>query len=477
MQDCLSSFSEHAKSKYPFIVEKKEKYDTHRNYVQNSNFNELLQAYLANSCFDCSIISTNAYNRPLRQNDISKIDFSVPITADEIFTNKNLIINKILLSIYEQDLLFLDSSFEDEKTRNDFKKFYDPNFVALGKVIKPYLEYLAFNFLEKEIEIIGSWNKHTFHKYLENIVNTEGSNESELSREIISTDSLELSAKIMLIQLSLDFLSEASAMARVLPGSFGAIQSELMKIFIDEYGYGVHNAKHSTLFEKTLSSVGLNKSIHHYYNDYLPTSFMVTNYFHYVCSNKSYWYKYLGALYFVEATAPKLYKNIGQTLQHCLDGVDTKYFDEHVHIDMHHRRMVLDKIIYPSIDEYGDKIIDDILIGFESFRLLLKIADDDLIRQVKFSDQLSKPNYIDRRVIKNESYLAELKGEAIISYIGSEDELLEVHEGELVVYASSTHPVNFKKNDKIFLPKGRLRSILPCSDKTSYMIQSVDIRS
>ena len=63
--------------------------------------------------------------------------------------------------------------------------------------------------------------------------------------------------KYLLLQMAPDFLTEASPLARTVVGSFGAEQSEMMKVFIDEYGYGVHKTKHSTLFESLMKSVGL----------------------------------------------------------------------------------------------------------------------------------------------------------------------------------------------------------------------------
>ena len=59
-------------------------------------------------------------------------------------------------------------------------------------------------------------------------------------------------------------------------------QSELFKIFIDEFGYGLYSAKHSTIFKGMLASVGLRTDLHAYWNFYLNSSLVGMNYFNYL---------------------------------------------------------------------------------------------------------------------------------------------------------------------------------------------------
>src|SRR3990167_10265704 len=106
---------------------------------------------------------------------------------------------------------------------------------------------------------------------------------------------------------------------------------------------------------------------------------MVINYFHYLTSNKLNWFQYLGALYYTEASIPLFDQTLSKIFKKCFDNVDTGYFDEHVHIDKFHCRMVLEKMILPSIKKYGKKIIQEVLLGFESARFFLGNADKELI--------------------------------------------------------------------------------------------------
>src|SRR4029453_5340744 len=97
-------------------------------------------------------------------------------------------------------------------------------------------------------------------------------------RAITECAHAEEAAGLHLIQLALDALTEASAMARNLGGSYGVEQSELFKIFIDEFGYGVYSAKHSTIFRGMLASIGLKTDVPAYWNFYLPSSLCDPNF-------------------------------------------------------------------------------------------------------------------------------------------------------------------------------------------------------
>ena len=212
--------------------------------------------------------------------------------------------------------------------------------------------------------------------------------DSAVCRAVVSALNPEAAATTFLIQPASDFLSEASAMARNVLGSYGPSQSELFKVLIDEYGYGVHRTKHSTLYRETLESRGLWPQVHAYWQFYLASALALTNYFHYVSKNHELFFRYLGALYYTEASLVHATRHQSDML-HAVwgDDVDTRYFDEHSHIDKHHGRMVIEKIIAPLVEQCGDAIVPDVVRGFEEFRLLQDMADADLIAQIARSDR------------------------------------------------------------------------------------------
>jgi hypothetical protein len=244
---------------------------------------------------------------------------------------------------------------------------------------------LAFDFLDFVLQIPVFDDIEELKQYLLNTMDAYEKTENKLCSAIDNAPNAQRALKFLLTQMAPDFLTEASPLGRTVLGSFGCELSEMMKIFIDEYGYGVHRTKHSTLFEAALKSVGLSTSIHHYYSEYLTTSFLVINYFHYLTTNKCNWFKYLGALFYTEASIPRFDQQLSVLFKKYFEGADTRYFDEHVHIDKHHARMVLEKLIVPSIKQYGVKILRDIVFGFESIRYIFNKADEEFIEAIKHS--------------------------------------------------------------------------------------------
>lgn len=285
-----------------------------------------------------------------------------------------------------------------------------------------------------------------------------------------------------LVQLASDFVAEASAMARNVLGNFGRTQSELFKILIDEYGYGVHRQKHSTMFEATLSSCGLDARPHTYWQFYLPSSLALVNYFHFVSRNHRHFGRYAGALLYTEATLSDGNRQQSAMLRAIFgDAVDTRYFDEHVEIDRHHGRMALNGVIETYVGRCGEGVIPDIVRGFEEFRLLQTLADEDLIAHLRFADRLFKaptegahlaarpgawegPGQVEHE---------ELHGEISVPHIHDVDELFQVVEGELEFAVGPLHAVPLKAGDAIVIPAGRLHGTRVLSDKCRYRINEI----
>ncbi|WP_395840408.1 iron-containing redox enzyme family protein [Cystobacter fuscus] len=404
--------------------------------------------------------------------------------ATELTSNRSLAIHRLLLNIYEQSMLFLPQRQLGEGDMAIFRAFYDAQSVALGQSLRANIEKAAFASLDEEIQISGPWNSDRLEDYLVGTITKYEQEPSGLMARIDAMRDPARAMKYLLIQQASDFLSEASAMARAIPGNYGPVQSELMKVFIDEYGYGIHDKKHSTLFEHCCTSAGLSPEAHTYYFHYLPSSLALTNYFHYICSNKHLWFRYIGALYYTEASIPHFNKAMSQSLKRAFGNkVNTAYFDEHVHIDKHHRRMVLDSIIKPTIEMHGTQVIPEILLGFESFRLLQDRADQDYLAQVAFIEKLEQQRghgfHADAATyepLEAESLtFNEPKGELSFSHIHDDDELFSVTQGALEFFAGP-EPIVLEAGSSVVIPAGRLHGTRVISEACTYRVQKVRLR-
>ena len=442
-----------------------------------------IRKYASSSAFrlHAAHFPATPWHRPFRAQDLAALDLTSPLAATELMSNRALAVHRLLLNVYEQSMLFLPQRRLRQEDMAAFRAFYEPKLVGLGQTLRNDLEQIAFSYLDEEVQVTGQWSWEQLEKYLVGMIERQERQPCALTASIDATSDPAGALRYLLIQQASDFLSEASAMGRAMLGNYGPVQSELMKVFIDEYGYGVHEKKHSTLFERCCLSVGLHPEPHTYYFHYLPSSLALTNYFHYICANKHLWFRYIGALYYTEASIPHFNKALSRSLVRAFGNgnVDTRYFDEHVHIDRHHRRMVLDHIIKPTFDMHGPQVIPDILLGFESFRLLQDAADRDYLEQVAFIEDLRRQSRAGFRVapdthevLEEPISFTEPHGELSFSHIHDHDELFTVEQGALELFAG-LDPVLLEPGCSIVIPAGRLHGSRVTDDVCVYHTRKI----
>jgi mannose-6-phosphate isomerase-like protein (cupin superfamily) len=451
-------------------------------YDFNSMFAEVLNGYSSNYIFSSTgafVTDGNPYRRPIRPQDIAALDFHQPLARQDITGPSALTAQRILLNIYESDLIFLPGK-NFEKVASDFSAFYADDLKVCGEILRPTIERHLFAFLNDEIEITGTWTPEKLRYFCESRIESIRVGNSALSQAIHAARDPKAATRLFLVQCAGDFLTEASAMGRNLLGSYGQELSELFKIFIDEYGYGVYSAKHSTIFERLLESVNMSPQAHYYWQFYLASSIGLVTYFHHVSRNHRLFFRYLGALYFTEATLAHTTATMSKMLRDVFgDDVDTRYFDEHHHIDVHHGSMAIDRIIEPIMTKCGAAVIPEILRGFEEFRMLQDIADEDLISQISWSDDLKAALASARLLLpqtQSQAYrecsqtFHEESGELSVSHTHAVDELLVVEEGVLELVGSPDKSIVLQAGEGIVIPRHRLHGSVVRSDTCTYTV-------
>lgn len=432
-------------------------------------------------------IHDNPYRRPIDPDALKSLDFSEPLTRGQVFGRSALAAHRMLLNIYETDLVFLpDGDFARKK--DDFGAFYSNQNKLLGELIRPTLERHVFGFLEKEVAVTGAWTVDGLSLYLRSLIEAHEQSQLEVATAILSSREPEKNAISFLIQVASDFLTEASATARNVLGKYGTIQSELFKIAIDDYGYGVHQAKHSTLFENTLVSCGLSTHAHAYWQFYLGSSLALGNYYHYVSRDHSKFFRCLGAIAYAEAMFAHTCKQVSEMLRAIFGRrADTQYFDEHGHIDAHHGRMAFDNLITPAIAKYGDGVIEHIIRGLEEIRFLTTIGDEDFTAQMAWSDEaesyksLAQP--IHQKILRGEIDCPKAAGvgqrdEPAIMRVNDEDKLCVVESGQMDLVTDHDRFVVLGAGEGIVIPRHRMHGWRVSSGGCVYHIFDVgDYRS
>lgn len=442
----------------------------------------LIGLYAARPLFDDTseqLIRDNPYCRPIDRESTQRLDFNETVNRSGALGASALAAHRMLLNIYETDLIFLpDKNFAARK--NDFASYYSNDNKVLGELIRPTLEAHVFNFLDQEINVTGKWTLEAVKTYLQDLIAKHEQSELEMCTAIVSSNDPVRAGRALLLQLACDFLSEASASTRNILGKYGAIQSEFFKIVIDDYGYGVHPVKHSTLYENTLATADLISEVHAYWKFYLSSTLALANYYHYVSRDHSKYFRAIGAIAVAESMFSHTCRKISQMLRTVFGKkVDTYYFDEHFHIDAHHGRMAFEHVVAPAIEQHGNGVIPDIIRGMEELQLLTAIADEDFIAQVRFFDAVadlkSTAEAIHSRIVEGSfqpSAITHLgtRSQPFITRVNNQDQLYAVQSGTLDLVLGPDQAVRLDRGDVMIVPRQRLHGTAVVSEECCYRV-------
>lgn len=403
---------------------------------------------------DQAIINNTPFGRPLSFN--KKVDYAQLIsTGTTKCPEVELYLHRLLFNIYEQDLMYLppnSSPVEIDK----FHQFYDRDHYRQGQIILPFIERVVFEKLEGQHNSLIQYSTKDMHELFDQEFESCSGAENSLIITILNSNNTERALQTFLIQCAGDFLTEASGMARNLLGNYGPIQSNLFKVLIDEYGYGVHETKHSYAYEKLLIDQGLSPSPHSYWNYYFNSSLALHNYIHFICSNHANFFRYVGALYYAEATYSGFCKEVSAAIQQVSGKqAETFYFDEHFHIDIFHCRMVRDSVIAPILKQFGDKFNNEIIKGFNEFKYFLQWNAEEIIRQINFLDKVGLERTLTGSNLDEFTLGKSLKVGNVYAFTVATEDLLLVSDSDGITLSFAHNVfIAFDKEEAIFIPKG-----------------------
>lgn len=404
----------------------------------------------------------NPYLRPLSPETVGELDFSQPIREEAFSSYGSLVANRMLLNFYESESILLPRDGLPS-AKDDFEAFYDDRLRDVATAIRPSLERYAFGFLDEAVDVAGAWTVEALHAHFMRVVEEADATEAPGLQAIRRLERPEDGVDTLLIQLALDGLTEASAMARNLGGAYGPEQSELFKIFIDEFGAGVYEAKHSTIFEKLIASRGLKTDVHAYWHFYLTGSVAIINYFNYLTDDHRKFFRYAGALTFAEWTFAKFFTDLAKLLGELFGSdVDTHYCDEHGHIDVHHGQMTFENLLLGLARKHGDEVIPELVRGVEEIRLLARLTDEEFIRQIGWADGLDEHRDRGRRLEAGEEIesVALEPGHPFGTRTFDRPSLVSVGSGELDLHTGGENPpFRLAAGDAMLVPAGCLHGL------------------
>jgi hypothetical protein len=415
------------------------------------------------------LIANTPYHRPIDARRLRALDWSEPLPEASLVSDKSLIAHRLLMNIYESDTLFLPSSgLVGQEER--FAAFYDPRSRWNADLLRPVVESFAFAFLNHSIQISGDWTIDALEAHVSGAIDEAVRAESSVLQEIGKSADPERAAEMLVAQMALDGLTEATAMSQNLGGAYGTEQSELFKIFIDEFGYGVFDTKHSTLFSQLSRSLGMPGEAHRYWFFYLPSWIASNNYFYYVTRNRTAIFRYIGGMAYLEATFAPRFSAMSRMLRSIYGNrVDNRYCDEHAHIDKHHGRMAVDDILLAMGRKHGPLAIREMVRGIEEVRLLGRIADDDLDSQIRWQPQLTSA---ETRPRDRRHFLHLEPTTAFDTSVADRDTVISVLAGSVDLHWTATgEPLSINAGQAVFVPRGRLYGISSHGDTATVALE------
>jgi hypothetical protein len=456
--------------------------NTSRENISQMSFEQQMQ-YLRNFAIYRDIEEWvehhNVWARPIRPQSFKYADFE-NTNLENKFNYAAFTMSRTLTAMYELDFMYLPES--SENIVEQLQQVYNPELRQVAAQLIPELEKRSLGFLQDEVKVSDKWTRGDFLEYFRSKVASVDAMPASFDLIREHKDNKEL-INMLLMQHAVDFLPESSHMARFVKGDFGALQSAIFRVMIDEFGYGNHETKHSTLFKKTLSSVGMQDNSHAYWMFYLNSTLLTNNYFHMLTRSPEKFFQYLGAIAYAENTFGPYCRRTKDLLRDCYgEQVDTRYYSEHDHIDGHHGRMTVDEIILPAIEKFGPSIIPEIVRGVESVAKLQEIGEEDFYNQIEWMSK--RPLYRKLAQDIKQNVLADIANipvallnepfnELSVAHVHDGDEFCIVDEGVLRFCHGPDCFSDLQAGECVVIKKNRLHGALVISENCKYRILSI----
>ncbi|QKG23675.1 iron-containing redox enzyme family protein [Actinomadura verrucosospora] len=418
----------------------------------------------------------NPYRRMLAPDSLAGSDFDRPPGPGEWSSHRSLAAHRLLGTFYEAETVLLPEQGL-AGLYEDFSAFYGQELKELREGSVSALERFAFACLDDAVDVSGAATPEVLDAFFQHMVAEAAAGPSPALAAVAAAGDRASAADLYLVQLALDGLTEASAMSRNLAGAYGPEQSALFKIFIDEFGYGVYDAKHTTIFAKMLRSRGMADHVHAYWNFYLAGPLATNNYYYYLSRDHAKFFRYAGAVTYAEAVfAPAFVEMVAVFRDIFGDAVDLHYCDEHAHIDEHHGRITREQVLLALAERHGPRVVPELLRGVAEARLIGGWFEADTAEQVRWSDTLPRHREL--------AGAASTEGPPQRSVRTPDDPfgtrchdgamVLEIERGEAELVTTPTGPPErMARGDALLIPAGRLYGVRAATPETALLLHPV----
>jgi hypothetical protein len=394
------------------------------------------------------VIENNPYRRPLRVNDNRFIDFASRLGRELLVTNSSLAANRMLLNIYESELLHVPPAGRHDLWA-DFGLFYAPATRSIAEAIRPALENHVFGFLDAECAQVASWGRHDLQAAIS--ATFAASPTRALCSTILSMKNKQRQARFYLLQRSVGFL-------------FGNRETRAAHPVARHWnvmGLAEQPRRPMALSPRALSAAGLKPEPHSYWQFYLPTWLTLNNYAHCLARDPTRLFRYIGFVCFADVDAAASCE-----AEHALlrDIFGQEASPEEASA-FRSARVVWEELVAPVLANYGDEHLTELARGFEEARVLTDLAKADFVLQATWFDELPRfrehATRLYARIRSGEmptplETFVEPLGERSTTHVHDDDRLLVIERGSMDFFPAFGAAIRFDPGDVMLVPRHHL---------------------
>jgi len=439
--------------------------------------NEIIRAYAANSPFRAATANElvnegNPFRRPVRPDDLKWLDYSTPISAEGALLLSGLLGHRMLRNIYDTDVLYLPAD-ANPTAWTDSHSFYSMENAIRGELVRSILERYLFSFLVDKRAPLSSPRPDALKERVRAAYDDLRTHPGRALEVAGATRDRKASAIYILLQLTAMLPAAHHAIARNALGEYDLAHSGLRMLLLDDYRVWVER---SSLYAHLLADSGLTAAPAAYWQFYLTSSLARANYLHFTARNRKYVFEFLGAWLYKkidEAATSAQYASI----IHDALGVTPTYFQRASELTEQAVVQLLNDLVVPLYDKYGESVVESFCAGFEDACWLAKSWDEDLTTQLDWADHIEdykeKAERIANKLITENievdlDTFVESEEETSTTHVHDEHRLVIIEDGQMHFWNNTGQRIALSKGDKLLIPISRLHGSVVLSGSCTY---------
>jgi hypothetical protein len=440
--------------------------------VEQADANDTIREYAAAAPFRSAEVyelvnEENPFRRPVRPDDLDWLDFTRILGPDETGSLSALLGNRILLNIYEADLLFWPQPAPHPSSENA-ADFYSDEARRLGELSRPTLERHLFTHLEQDAAepVDGA----QLADEIVSLAETEAAAVDATVTAIRGCDDPARAATFALLQLSARLPSAGVALGRLALGDDGGTQPELTRMALARLARDHERAAQMRALFEELALVAAPRA---YWQFYLPSTLATVTYRHRVGRDHRRVFEAVGALLFdhvaESVAAERLTALVRETL-----GAETSCFEAAPEGSL---RDDVATVVTQLWKRYGDDFSAGCRAGLRAAEKLQRAADHDLRTQVTWADDLETYKAKARRLhewiessgieIDLDTFVESCE-ETSTTHVHDDHRLVVIEAGQMHFWNNTGARIGLDTGDMVLIPKGRLHGSTVLSGECTY---------